>query len=94
MTELRNRKLRVDKPFAIMMPDIETVEQHCFVSDSERELLLSPARPIVLLKRKPESNIVQEVAPKQDWIGVMLPYTPLHYLLFADQRFPALRLSS
>jgi hydrogenase maturation protein HypF len=95
--ELRNRKLRVDKPFAIMMPDIETVTQHCFVSDSERELLLSSARPIVLLKRKPESNIVHEVAPKQDWIGVMLPYTPLHYLLFAnhhDLSFTALVMTS
>ena len=81
VVELRNRKLRVDKPFALMMPDIETVEQHCFVSDAERELLSSTARPIVLLRRKPESNIAHEVAPKQDWLGVMLPYTPLHYLL-------------
>jgi len=84
VTELRNRKLRVDKPFALMMPDLETIEQHCFVSDAERELLLSTARPIVLLKRKPESNIALEVAPRQDWLGVMLPYTPLHYLLFAN----------
>jgi hydrogenase maturation protein HypF len=93
---LRNRKLRVDKPFAIMMPDIETVEQHCFVSASERELLLSSARPIVLLGRKPESNIVHEVAPRQDWVGVMLPYTPLHYLLFSDEhsRFAALVMTS
>ncbi len=82
--ELRNRKLRVDKPFAIMMSNIETVEQHCLVSDAERELLSSTARPIVLLKRKPESTIVEEVSPKQDWLGVMLPYTPLHYLLFAS----------
>jgi hydrogenase maturation protein HypF len=96
VTELRNRKLRVDKPFAIMMPAIETVEQHCFVSDSERELLVSSERPIVLLKRKPESNIVREVAPNQDWVGVMLPYTPLHYLLFADQnsQFTALVMTS
>ncbi|MDQ2690835.1 MAG: Sua5/YciO/YrdC/YwlC family protein, partial [Chloroflexota bacterium] len=90
--ELRDRKLRVDKPFAVMMPDFETVEAHCLVSAAERNLLLSAAHPIVLLKRKPESNIVREVAPKQDWIGVMLPYTPLHYLLFADSnvRFTAL----
>jgi len=81
VTELRNRKLRVDKPFALMMPDLKTIEQHCFVSDSERELLASTARPIVLLKRKPESNITREAAPGQDWLGVMLPYTPLHYLL-------------
>ncbi|RJP47145.1 MAG: carbamoyltransferase HypF [Anaerolineaceae bacterium] len=84
VTELRRRKLRVDKPFALMMPDLETVECHCFVSNAERELLTSAARPIVLLKRKPESIIVEEVAPRQDWLGVMLPYTPLHYLLFAE----------
>jgi hydrogenase maturation protein HypF len=96
VTELRNRKLRVDKPFAIMMPDVETVAGHCLVSDAERELLLSAARPIVLLKRKPGSNITEEVAPKQDWVGVMLPYTPLHYLLFTDEnpRFTALVMTS
>jgi hydrogenase maturation protein HypF len=80
--ELRNRKLRVDKPFAIMMPDIETIEHHCFVSDAERELLGSSACPIVLLRRRTKSNIAGEVAPNQDWVGVMLPYTPLHYMLF------------
>ena len=84
VTELRTRKLRVDKPFALMMPDIETIEQHCFVSDAERGLLQSSARPIVLLKKKPGSTIVEEVSPRQDWLGVMLPYTPLHYLLFAN----------
>lgn len=84
VTDLRASKLRVDKPFALMMPDLETIEKHCFVSDEERQLLTSTARPIVLLRRKPESDIAKEVAPKQDWLGVMLPYTPLHYLLFAD----------
>ena len=86
VNELRTRKLRVDKPFALMIPDLEMIEQHCFVSDAEKELLTSPARPIVLLKKKPESTIVEEVSPKQDWLGVMLPYTPLHYLLFDDRR--------
>ena len=81
VTELRNRKLRVDKPFALMMPDVENVEEHCFVSNEERQLLTSPARPIVLLRRKPGSNIVEEVSPNQAWLGVMLPYTPLHHLL-------------
>ncbi|HSL43777.1 MAG TPA: carbamoyltransferase HypF [Anaerolineales bacterium] len=96
VTELRNRKLRVDKPFAIMIPYIEVIEQHCSVSSAERELLLSSARPIVLLKRKPESSIAHEVAPNQGWIGVMLPYTPLHYLLFADSNihFTALVMTS
>jgi hydrogenase maturation protein HypF len=72
----------VDKPFALMMPDIETVEQHCYVSPDERELLESRQRPIVILKRLLDSSIAVEVAPEQDTIGVMLPYTPLHYLLF------------
>jgi len=89
VSELRRRKLRVDKPFALMMPDIETVEQHCYVDDAERELLESTARPIVLLKRKPDSPIAKECAPGQDTLGVMLPYTPLHYLLFTDSIQPS-----
>jgi hydrogenase maturation protein HypF len=84
VAELRRRKLRVDKPFALMMLDMKMVEQHCFVGDDERKMLESVARPIVLLRRRPESSIAPDVAPRQDWIGVMLPYTPLHYLLFAD----------
>ena len=86
MSELRRRKLRVDKPFALMMPDIETIEQHCHVNDAERELLQSGARPIVLLQRKPESPIAKECAPGQDTLGVMLPYTPLHYLFSTRRR--------
>ncbi len=82
--ELRRRKLRVDKPFALMMPDIETIEQHCYLSEAERKLLESPQHPIVLLWRRPESTIAQAVAPGQNTLGVMLPYTPLHYLLFAN----------
>ncbi|MGA2490380.1 MAG: carbamoyltransferase HypF [Anaerolineales bacterium] len=85
VTELRRRKLRVDKPFALMMPDLLTVEQNCLVDTSERELLESRQRPIVLLFRKPDSTIAEEVAPKQATLGVMLPYTPLHYLLFATE---------
>jgi len=81
VSALRMRKLRIDKPFALMLPDLETVEKHCFVSAAERDLLRSNARPIVLLNRKPESNIAKEVAPHQTRMGVMLPYTPMHYLL-------------
>jgi hydrogenase maturation protein HypF len=96
VSELRRRKLRVDKPFALMMPDLAAIEQHCFVNDAERELLQSTARPIVLLRRKPGSNITKEVAPNQDFIGVMLPYTPLHYLLLekADDFPSALVMTS
>jgi len=85
---LRQRKLRVDKPFALMMPDIATVERHCVLRAAERQLLEGRQRPIVLLYRRPESAIAEEVAPGQHTLGVMLPYTPLHYLLFADDAHP------
>jgi hydrogenase maturation protein HypF len=81
VAELRSRKLRVDKPFALMMADIAAVNKYCIVSQAERDLLESRQRPIVLLRRKPESIIATDVAPQQDSLGVMLPYTPLHHLL-------------
>jgi hydrogenase maturation protein HypF len=84
VTELRTRKLRVDKPFALMMPDIATIQLHCRLSEGERLLLESRARPIVILDKQKSSSIVQEVAPNQSTVGVMLPYTPLHYLLFSQ----------
>ncbi len=85
VAELRRRKLRVDKPFAVMMPDIETIRLHCHLNDQERALLESPAHPIVLLRRRRESNITRDIAPGQTTLGVMLPYTPLHYLLLERQ---------
>jgi hydrogenase maturation protein HypF len=84
VAELRRRKLRVDKPFAVMMSDIETISEHCFISSYERELLESPERPVVILQERPQSIIPKAVAPYQNTLGVMLPYTPLHYLLFAE----------
>jgi hydrogenase maturation protein HypF len=83
VAELRRRKLRVDKPFALMMLDIATIEEHCLLTDADRELLESRQGPIVLLPRKESSSVAVEVAPHQITLGVMLPYTPLHYLLFA-----------
>jgi hydrogenase maturation protein HypF len=83
--ELRRRKLRVDKAFAIMMPDFAVVNEHCIVGDAERELLLSHERPIVILQRREGSTIAGEVAPGQVTLGVMLPYTPLHSLLLEKQ---------
>jgi len=81
VTELRRRKLRVDKPFALMMADITTIQNNCLVNHVERQLLESRQRPIVVLERQHRSSISSAVAPKQDSLGVMLPYTPLHYLL-------------
>jgi hydrogenase maturation protein HypF len=85
VSELRRRKLRVDKPFALMMPDLKTVDEQCDMNELERALLESRQRPIVLLQRRPGSPIVAEVAPNQMTIGVMLPYTPIHYLLFTRE---------
>ena len=81
---LRERKLRVDKPFAIMMADMDTVLANCLVDSREQELLESRQRPIVILRRKPDAPIALEVAPGQDTLGVMLPYTPLHFLLLSS----------
>jgi hydrogenase maturation protein HypF len=94
VAELRRRKLRVDKPFALMLPDIETVEKYCLVEEQEKALLESQARPIVLLKRRSGSSIALETAPGLDSLGCMLPYTPLHYLLFDTDLYEALVMTS
>jgi len=81
---LRTRKRRSDKPFALMARDPADVESFCAVTPEERSLLLSAKRPIVVLQRRSGSAISLAVAPGNNTIGVMLPYTPLHYLLFSD----------
>jgi hydrogenase maturation protein HypF len=96
---LRERKKRSDKPFALMARDIASVEKICELSPADRPLLLSPQRPIVILRRRAGSGISMEVAPGNNTIGVMLPYTPLHHLLFrpspdADGDFTALVMTS
>jgi hydrogenase maturation protein HypF len=82
--ELRRRKLRVDKPFALMMSSLEVVKEHCNLNENEIDILLSKERPIVLLERNATSMISPAVAPNQATLGVMLPYTPLHHLLFEN----------
>jgi hydrogenase maturation protein HypF len=81
VAELRRRKHRDEKPFGVMVADIATAEAVGEVGDAERALLRSPACPIVLLRKRPGSPVVEEVAPRNPWLGVMLPYTPLHHLL-------------
>lgn len=81
VARLRARKGRVDKPFALMMFDLPTVEKCCIVDGAERALLASRQRPIVLLRRRADAPISALVAPGNNYLGVMLPYTPLHYLL-------------
>ncbi len=80
--ELRRRKKRSNKPFALMSPNIESVEKFCFLSETEKRILTSTMRPIVLLRKKPECELPEALAPKNSCLGFMLPYTPLHYLLF------------
>jgi hydrogenase maturation protein HypF len=81
---LRGRKYREDKPFALMCSAIEVIEGICLVDDASRELLLSRERPIVILPRREDAGVARSVAPGQETLGVMLPYAPLHYLLFSD----------
>jgi hydrogenase maturation protein HypF len=84
VVELRRRKHRDEKPFALMVPDLAAVERLCEVAPAERALLLSPRAPIVLLRRWPGAAVAEGVAPGNPYLGVMLPYTPLHHLLLHD----------
>jgi hydrogenase maturation protein HypF len=90
---LRERKMRQDKPFALMARDLEQVRELCRVGPEEERLLTSPARPIVLLERLPSCEVVEEVAPRQKTLGVMLAYTPLHHLLLHDAGIPLVMTS-
>jgi hydrogenase maturation protein HypF len=91
---LRERKRRSGKAFAIMARDTDAAARLCAISRAERELLTSPRRPILLLPRLPNAAISAEVAPGNARLGVMLPYTPLHHLLFEDAPFDALVMTS
>lgn len=79
--ELRRRKRRSAKPFAVMLPDLAAVEACCEVNAPERELLSGPEKPVVILRRKADCLVVKDVAPGNGTLGVMLPYSPLHLLL-------------
>jgi hydrogenase maturation protein HypF len=79
--QLRQRKHREAKPFALMVPDIDTARKLCRVSDDAALLLKSHRRPIVLLSRLPDCPVAPDVAPAYDTLGIMLPYSPLHHVL-------------
>ncbi len=78
---LRQRKQREAKPFALMVPDLAMAQRLCEVGPEETALLQSRRRPIVLLRQPVGCPVAPEVAPQQNTLGIMLPYTPLHYLL-------------
>ncbi|MBD2359040.1 carbamoyltransferase HypF [Tolypothrix sp. FACHB-123] len=104
--KLRQRKQRYHKPLALMARDIDIISEYCTISDKEKELLTSPAAPIVLLKvrerreipqnqssiQNPKSKIqnciAPSVAPGQNSLGFMLPYTPLHHLILKRMNRP------
>lgn len=94
VARLRDRKGRVDKPFAVMAADLAAVTRIAHVDDDERRLLTSRERPIVLLRKRADGPLrtggplSPGVAPGNNYIGVMLPYTPLHHLLFTPAAAP------
>ncbi len=84
VSDLRARKHREDKPFALMVRDLDQARRLIMIGEESAALLRSPARPIVLAPRLPEALVAPAVAPDAPELGVMLPYTPLHELLLAD----------
>lgn len=88
--KLRFVKRRPNKSFALMMKNIEIIQDHCHLSETEIEALTSPAAPIVLLRKK--TNVYDLVSPDNNYLGVILPYTPLHHLLM--ESFEALVFTS
>jgi hydrogenase maturation protein HypF len=82
---LRERKGRPAKPFALMARDLETARRFCRIGEEEEKLLCSTACPIVLLRRRLEGeSLPRDIAPDTEWLGLMLPYTPLHHLLMDE----------
>ena len=90
---LRQRKRRPFKPLAIMVADIDEAKRHCYVSEGEEKLLISPKSPIVLIRWKTESTVCRAVAPNLRYLGVMLPYTPLHHILLREAGLPLVMTS-
>jgi hydrogenase maturation protein HypF len=98
---LKKRKHRWGKPLAIMVPDLETVKKICQVSPADEILLTGHIRPIVLLRKKSGTQLCALLSPDTDFLGVMLPYTPLHHVLLhhftqlcREVQLPALVMTS
>jgi len=89
--ELRRRKKRPLKPFAMMFKDIEMIEKYCEIEEIEKEKILSKEKPIVVVKKKID---LKGIADNIDRYGVFLPYTPIHYLLFEYIDFPIIATSA
>jgi hydrogenase maturation protein HypF len=81
---LRSRKHREDKPFAVMVADLETAHQLCVIDPVGEQVLAGRRRPVVLLPRRPDARVAPAVSPGNRSLGLMLPYTPLHHLLLRE----------
>ncbi|MFZ2634378.1 MAG: carbamoyltransferase HypF [Desulfosalsimonadaceae bacterium] len=90
---LRGKKHREEKPFALMSGDVATIGTFARMDAGEEKMLTAPTRPIVLLKKQTPNAISDSVCPQNLYFGVMLPYTPLHYLLLSHG-FKALVMTS
>jgi len=94
VTRLRERKRRVDKPFAVMAATLSSAQELCELDEVSRSLLQSPAHPIVLLRKRRPERLAASVAPFNRDLGMFLPYTPLHHLLFTGAPNGALVMTS
>ncbi len=90
---LRQRKRRAFKPFAVMVETVEAARQFCELSAEEEDLIASPKAPIVLLRLRTSGVIAPSVAPSLHYLGLMLPYSPLHHLLMKDAGRPLVMTS-
>ena len=91
---LRQRLGRKSQAFAVMSPDIETIKTFAVMSKEEEKTLKSKERPIVILKKSEDYDFADSVSPDLHNIGVMLPYAPLHHLLFNETDTPAYIMTS
>lgn len=94
VARLRGRKVRDKKPFALMMTDLEMVRDYCHLSAPEERELQKPSRPILLLRRKDNSELSGQIASSVARLGVMLPYTPVHHLLLSRLGRPLVATSA
>ena len=92
--ELRARKHRDEKPFAVMVRSLDEAERLAALDADERSLLTSVERPIVLVRRREDCALASEIAPGNPLVGLMLPYTPLHHLLLHDAGGPLVMTSA
>lgn len=82
VTALRVRKRRPHKPLAVMVPDVATARRIAHVTEAEERALTAAERPIVLCRRLADAPLAPSIAPDTPYVGIMLPYTPLHHVLF------------